>query len=173
MTHQNLDLYNPKYIKSGKFLLATGNSLELFGKYISAQNGKKYNGLNIFDYYAVEKPTRIVCESIFTSKFVEDRVIGFQNRCSVLKKVSSSWFNVEQGYGSELNKKYEGVHINNFFGTYLIGPLLVRNPELLKRFGDMLVLNVNSKYSLRNLDLKLEKEAYERNLKRYQEKNSK
>ena len=39
------------YIESGKFLLATGNSIELFGKYIIDLLEKKHKGLNIFPYY--------------------------------------------------------------------------------------------------------------------------
>ena len=38
--------------------------------------------------------------------------------------------------GKDDNK--EGVHYGNFYGTHLIVPLLIRNPQLCEYFADML-----------------------------------
>ena len=40
-------------------------------------------------------------------------------------------FTVRKGYGNDLKDEHEGIHYKNFFGTYLLGPLLIRNPYLL------------------------------------------
>ena len=43
-----------KYIENNKFILSTGNSLELFGNYIFKDN-KKINTLGVLDYYTSYK----------------------------------------------------------------------------------------------------------------------
>ena len=48
----------------------------------------------------------------------------------------------------------EGVYYKNFFGTHVLGPILVRNPLFLKYFMNKLT-NKKLKY-----DLKLEQLAY-------------
>ena len=49
-------------IKKNKYFISTGNSHEIFGKFIEMDNAK-YEGLKIFDYYAKQNPKRIVGES--------------------------------------------------------------------------------------------------------------
>ena len=37
-----------------------------------------------------------------------------------------------KGVGLNIKAKYEGIRVNNFFGTYLVGPILVLNPPFTK-----------------------------------------
>ena len=37
-----------------------------------------------------------------------------------------------KGVGLNKKAKYEGIRVNNFFGTYLVGPILVLNPPFTK-----------------------------------------
>ena len=39
-------------------------------------------------------------------------------------------FSVINGHAGNYKTKYEGCHYKNFYGTYMIGPLLIRNPHL-------------------------------------------
>ena len=47
------------YIENNKFIIATGNSFELFGKIIH-NNSKEVKGLNIFDYQTIKTEKRII-----------------------------------------------------------------------------------------------------------------
>ena len=130
-----------KYIKDGKIILATGNSFEMFGKFID-YHGKHIKGLGLFNYYALDTDKRIVGEKKVHSNFIKKPIIGFENRGSTTK--------------GNLNFLENGYTENNFYGTYIIGPILVRNPELLKYF----IYKLTNKKT--KLDLKLEEQAYNR-----------
>lgn len=116
-------------INKEKFVIATGNAYELFGKHIE-KNGKKIKCLNIFDYYAKEIDERIKGEQVFECELVKDPIIGFQNRQCVMNNKENHFFSVINGHAGNYKTKYEGIHYKNFFGTYMIGPLLIRNPHL-------------------------------------------
>ena len=65
-------------------------------------------------------------------------VIGFVNKASLTTGVDSPLFDVRQGSGNGKDDNKEGVHYGNFYGTHLIAPLLIRNPQLCEYFADML-----------------------------------
>ena len=79
--------------------------------------------------------------SVFLGRFETGPVTGFKSQFTTAKTSSGELklFGVEKGMG--LNKKcpFEGVRAHNFFGTYLLGPLLINNPPftkyLLSRLG--------------------------------------
>ena len=52
------------------------------------------------------------------------------------------------------------VSFKNFIGTYLIGPLLVRNPELLKLIVKQIIKEKDSKYRLKKINLDFLEKAY-------------
>lgn len=122
-----------KKIIDKKMFIATGNSYELFGKNI---DGKEC--LGVFDFSS-KSTNRIVGEQVFKTDLIDYPIIGFQNRESTNDIKENYLFEVIKGTGNDESTNFEGIHINNFFGTYLIGPLLIRNPyfkdELLKYLG--------------------------------------
>lgn len=121
-----------KCIDNNKYFIVTGNALELFGKHIELLDGNKLNTLGIFDYYCKETDFRIIGEQVYTTTLFDKKVIGFQNRSTTMFNCNSNLFNVITGTGYVPKNNYEGIKYNNFIGTYLLGPLLVRNPYLLK-----------------------------------------
>ncbi len=116
-----------------KMFIMTGNSYELFGKKI---DDKKC--LGIFNFNSITTD-RIVGEQVFKSNIINETIIGFQNRFSSNDIKDDYLFEVIKGTGNDLESKVEGIHKNNFFGTYLLGPILIRNPyfkdALLKYIG--------------------------------------
>ena len=66
--------------------------------------------------------------------------------------------------------KNEGIHINNFYGTYTLGPLLIRNPHLTDKIVENILTNYNHKYKeiLDTPDYK----AYDEYLKNFNIKTS-
>lgn len=116
-----------------KMFIMTGNSYELFGKKI---DDKKCLGIFNFESKTTD---RIVGEQVFKSDIVKETIIGFQNRFSSNNIKDDYLFEVIKGTGNDSESKVEGIHKNNFFGTYLLGPILIRNPYfkdvLLKYIG--------------------------------------
>lgn len=147
-----------KYIEDNKFVIATGNSIELFGKTI--YNKKEYKALNIFDYSSKLIDKRIVGDIIIPMKNVNKDIIGFQNRGSIIENNNYPLFD---------NDYTLGINYKNFYGTYILGPILVRNPELNKYLVNKLLKSKNKKFKPKNIDLNLDKKAYTSYLKTYHE----
>ena len=124
-----------KYIEDNKFMLVTGNSVDMFGKKI-----EDTKALNIFDY-EVKKEKRKMDE------VYHNKILGFINNNS---------------YNSEYSDT-DIIRYHNFYGTYILGPILVRNPHLVKQFLNDLT-DKKLKY-----DLKLETKAYNEFIKNFKE----
>ena len=68
-------------------------------------------------------------------------IIGFKSQFTMLYGDNSKnyFMNTQMGIGINDTTKLEGIKENNFFGTYVIGPLLILNPlfteRLLKTMG--------------------------------------
>lgn len=138
-----------EYIKSGAYLIATGNSYELFGHSI---NDKKALGIFNFnttevDYklpynIALSHDNRLVSEVLYKIKGFEHPIIGFINHGNENNNKENILFDCIQGFGSNSKAKTEGIHKYHFYGTYVLGPLLIRNPYLLdKMIKDILDTN--------------------------------
>ena len=126
-----------KYIESKKVLLATGNSYLLFGQKIN-----NMDALGIFDYYAVSSE-KMAKESLM-ELYQEKDIIGFQNREFIVNNKRNHLFKVKEGLCDNLKSEYEGYHEYNFYGTFVIGPLLIRNPH----FTNILVKEIMEKNNL-------------------------
>jgi CobQ-like glutamine amidotransferase family enzyme len=119
------------YIETNKYMLVTGNALDLFGKTINIYN-HEYKGLGLFDYdVKVDfNKDRIIGDQYGSTNLIDKKIIGFQNRSSIMTKSSHPFILLDKGTGSNPDTQTEGYFQNNFIGTYIIGPILVRNPYL-------------------------------------------
>lgn len=124
-------------LERGAVVLATGNSFEMFGSKITDKNGRDYEGLGFFDFTVTESDKRTVTDSI--CGFNGGEIIGFVNKASEISGVKNPLFSVKQGAGnSSEDAANEGVHEGNFYGTHIIGPLLIRNNAVAKYFAELL-----------------------------------
>lgn len=108
-------------INKNKYILFTGSSILLLGK----------NGINVFDYQ-IEDSKKRICGDIICSCQNYDYIVGYVN----------SSYNIlynEKPYYTLLKcdndlKKYEGIAFkkNNLLTVNFTGPLLIKNPQLLK-----------------------------------------
>lgn len=127
-------------IDGGTVILATGNAHEIFGKCIDDVDGTHVDCLGLFDYKMTRDMMRR-SEGPVLGKFGETEVFGFRATFTKTFPASnlSSFLQVTQGKGMNPESKTEGVCVNNFFGTYLLGPVLVLNPlftkDLIHRMG--------------------------------------
>lgn len=154
-------------INKNKFFLITGNALDLFGKYILTENNKKIKTLNIFDYYSKEESFRLVDETVAKCDYSDNYILGFQNQNSTIHELTNPLFSIVKGIGNYPNSTTEGIIFNNFIGTYLIGPILVRNPDLLKYLVKKIISAKKDNFKFKKFDLKLESSAHYEYIKNY------
>ncbi len=113
-----------KYVKIKTFIV-TGNALELFGTSINDKEA-----LDVFPYKSKSVRKRIVGEQVYKTYLFKDPVIGFQNRGSIHDNKENHLFEVINGNADNQTSKFEGIKVDRFYGTYLLGPILIRNPKL-------------------------------------------
>ena len=153
-----------KHIEDGGIVLATGNSHELFGNAITDRSGNRNEALGFINFETVQLNTRVTGDCLFTAPFINDKLIGFINRAggeqsgdisqrrervvkgnnageqtlSEQSDAAQRPFKLEPGQGAGFGPCYEGIRYKNFLGTYVTGPILVRNPPLLRYFTDII-----------------------------------
>ena len=140
-----------QYADNNKVALFTGNSLEMLGKNIYDRNGDSFDALGFADFCTyqggasydsyiksnpndnelIKNDTRITGDVIFKADFMEKKLVGFVNKCGFIKGNFNPLFEVVYGIGNSRTDKSDGVRINNILGTYLTGPVLVKNPDML------------------------------------------
>ena len=129
-----------EYIESEKAALFTGNSFEMLGASLTDCSGNTVEGLKLFDFTCVEQnKTRNTADVIFGCDFLDKPLVGFVNKCSEIKGIRSPLFSVKMGLSNCGGDKYEGVRENNFFGTHLTGPVLIKNPHFLTYLAEIIL----------------------------------
>lgn len=120
-------------IEKNKVFLLTGNAFEVFGKYIENEDGTKIDGLDIIPIYAKRRMMNRF-NSLFLGKIEDIKIVGFKAQFSMSYGDNSNNYVFESIKGSGINtkSKYEGYRVNNFIGTYLLGPILILNPYFTK-----------------------------------------
>ncbi len=130
-----------KYIDSNKFALFTGNSLELLGSKVASQNA-----LGVLNFHVTRVKERQTADVILKSDVFSHKVVGFINKMAEITNNSNPLFKVEFGIGENANGDYEGIHYKNCYGTYVLGPLLVRNPYFLQDLIKGICLHKNKDF---------------------------
>lgn len=120
-------------IDRGVIFLMTGNSFEIMGQYIENPDGSKIEALGLASFYA-ERTIPKRNNSLILAKFGKTDIVGYTSRFSNTYGIApeNKLFDIVKGYGSHIDDKIEGVRINNLFGTYLLGPFLIQNPDFTK-----------------------------------------
>ena len=89
---------------------------------------------------------RIVKEANISCTFLKDNLLGFINKSDNI-------------YQNDKLIEY-GIYKNNFYGTYLLGPILARNPEFMEYFITNLINNKSEKQKIMPFNKTLDEEAY-------------
>ena len=128
-------------INAGTPVLFTGNSWEMLGKCILNVKGEKLEGLGFYPYEVVEDPSKRIAHDIVAEcSLLDSPVVGFINKCSSITGCGSPLFEkITLGPGNSASDTTEGMHDGSFYGTGLIGPLLVKNPHMLEMFLKKLI----------------------------------
>lgn len=136
--------------------LFTGNAFEVLGKYIEKDDGTKIDGVGIFDIYSKRKMLDRYAGMVL-GDFENMKILGFKNQFSQTYGDNSAmcFVNVQKGIGLNPESKAEGIRYNNFFGTYILGPLFILNPDLVKYFLKL--------GNVKEFELKFSEEIYQAN----------
>ena len=128
----------------GKTMLFTGNSFELLGRTVTDAAGNSYNALGLADFTTIESKRRITGDCIMTFDGFPEPLVGFINKCSRTCGVKTPLFQTQMGFGNEVDRGAEGFRKNHCFGTHITGPILAKNPVLLKYIARVLLCEAYS-----------------------------
>ncbi len=120
-------------IASGANILVTGNAMELFAKRIDSDDGSSFEALGIFDFIAKREMMNRY-NALYVGTFGDMDVVGFKSQFSHaygLKDIPPL-FETVRGDGRNRSEKPEGIHVNNFMATYVLGPLILLTPPFAK-----------------------------------------
>ena len=128
------------YTTSRTIFLLLGNAMELFGQYIQREDGSKVEGLGVFNTHTIRHaPNRF--NTLIQGTFENMTLLGYTSRFADTFGITeeNAFCHVEIGSGSDPKTKLEGIHSGRVIASYLLGPLLVANPDfskwLLKQLG--------------------------------------
>ena len=112
--------------------LATGNAMTLFGATIT-RGEETVEALSVFPYTATIHIGKRYLGDVLT----DDDTIGFVNTSTVYEGISSPLFKLllNPKLGNTKADAADGIHEEKFYGTQLIGPVLVKNPHFLMKIA--------------------------------------
>lgn len=120
-------------IEKGTVFLFTGNAMEMLGSFIENEDKSRIPCLNLFPFYA-KRDMMNRHNSTFLGRFQDREIMGFKSQFTMAYPQGElqGLFQVEKGVGLSKGCKFEGIRSHNFFGTYLLGPLLLLNPHFTR-----------------------------------------
>ncbi len=115
-------------IDKGVMFLITGNAMDVFGQYI--QRGSQHiDALGMFDFHIVQDMDDRH-NYIFVGEYEDIKIVGYKSTFSqVVGMKGEPLFKMIKG----AENQDDGLRVNNFMLSSLIGPLLVMNPLFLKK----------------------------------------
>lgn len=126
-------------VDSGVVFLMTANAGEVFCEYIENGDGTRIEGLNLFPLHS-KRDMMHRLNAMELGEFEGMKIVGFKAEFSHLYGDNSGFRFMEVSHGCGINPetKLEGVKINNFIYTSLVGPFLTMNPLMVKYFMKLL-----------------------------------
>ena len=112
-------------------VLVTGNANLLFGKSIMDEDGNEHEALNLFEYTGKITGKVFINDFIATTDFCNEKTYGFINRTSIIEN-NNDYPLFKIVYSQNEIGATEGNLYRNYFGTYALGPILAKNPHILK-----------------------------------------
>lgn len=149
-------------VENGLPFFVTGNARLLFGRSFTDEDGTQHPGIGLFDYTGRDTGAVFISDVISCPGFApEEKGYGFVNRTAHIDgNTRDPLFTVLRGAGdNEAEGGNEGNLYRNFMGTWQLGPVLVKNPHLLRE-----VLRRVAPGAYRELDFTLEQKALDRTL---------
>jgi len=120
-------------IDGGTVFFVTGNAMEVFWQYIETDDAKRIEALGLFDLHAKREMMNRY-NSLYLGKLGDIDIVGFKSQFAHTsgRDTDHPLFVTTRGGDREKPGDGEGLHVNNFIATYLLGPILVTNPDFTK-----------------------------------------
>ena len=119
--------------EAGLPMLFAGSAMELLGRRITDQRGKDWEALGLADFLSRETEKRFVEDVYGVCPLFPEPLVGFQNKSAVITGIETPLLSsLAMGYGNDGEKRPEGYQKGNVFASALTGPILVKNPALLR-----------------------------------------
>jgi CobQ-like glutamine amidotransferase family enzyme len=132
------------YIEEGKVLLAICGGYQLLGKYYTAPNGEKIDGLGILDIYTEGGDNRFIGNTEIFNETFNETYVGFENHSGrTYINNHTPLGKCIHGFGNNGEDGFEGCVYKNTFASYFHGSFLSKNPEFADR---LLTLALQKKY---------------------------
>ena len=123
-------------IESGTHFLFTHNALEVLGQRIrNDEMGYDVAGVGVFELESTLSMFGRYSGKVMGSvPGLATPVVGYKSQFSMVRAATSiaPFITAERGIGRNRGTALEGVRLNNFIGTSLIGPILVNNPHFTR-----------------------------------------
>ena len=137
---------------------------QLAGREYRSADGEVMEGIGVLDVTTEAGASRLVGNVEVESRLGGEaiRIVGYENHAgrSRLGPEASPLGRVIRGHGNNGRDRTEGASVQKFFGTYLHGPLLPKNPQL----ADILIrwaleFRYGERFELEPLDDQIEEAA--------------
>ncbi len=143
-----------KAINKGSIIFFTGNSMELLGESIDDNKA-----LGIVKIKTKRYDKRYTGDVIVKDDSHE--VVGFINKCSIIEENKDiKWFDYIFKDLNLPSDKYEGYKVDNIYGTHIIGPILVKNPSLMKEIVTKLGKREDADFVYKEVNYPYEEDSY-------------
>lgn len=122
-----------RFAEGKTLFLLTGNALELFGDRIEREDGTAVPALGVYDFYVKRHaPNRF--NTLLRGTFENMTLLGYTSRFSNIYGIpeEQALCTLDIGAGSDPATAWDGLYTGRVIATYMLGPLLVANPDLTK-----------------------------------------
>lgn len=141
-------------VNKGTIVFFTGNSMELLGESIDDEEA-----VDVVPIKTKRTDKRYTGDVIVKNK--DHEVVGFINKCSIIEENKDiKWFDYIFKDSNLPSDEYEGYKVDNVYGTHIIGPILVKNPSLMKEIVIKLATKENPNFTYKNIAYPYEEDSY-------------
>lgn len=159
---------NLKEALSKTVVLFTGNAMEMLGETIDENKA-----LGFVPLKTVTTMNRYTGDVVVKNNEIGE-VVGFINKCTKITQDSNiSLFEYVFTDSNLKETEKEGYRVNNVFGTHLIGPVLVKNPNFMKLIVKLLALRSKPDFIYKDISYPFEEDSYSITLKALLERKQK
>lgn len=137
---QHFNQYKQQFseaIDQGKLILISGNAQLLLSKSFTTSDNVKHLGSGILEFDGVDNDQVYISDVIAETNTDPSMLIyGFINRTSYILpyRFDRTLLTIKKGLSDHPHSYEQGFLINNLFASWLLGPILIKNPQLLKKF---------------------------------------
>ncbi len=124
--------------ESGGRVLFTGSAAELLGEKIVCEDGSEISCLGVFDFVTRRRGVSERYNGLFVGRRKDTDLLGWKSQFTMAYGDNSdcAFCEVERGIGINPESKLEGFERDGIVATWLLGPLLVCNPDLTRALLD-------------------------------------